>query len=266
MWIQTSPLLFHIQMLWVCGVHTMCKRKGVGSAVEWAEGRGFEFESEEGWKGGGFGGWMGWMWVWWLGVKHFVIVNVCHINPSLNGQPQCSVFQSHCVVATSISVLVLLCCPTFCHLSNPLLIDNRLWGRCDCRAVISPMSDSTLRCVSCHTMRLSYFWTLDETVCLQEMLVVFVERMNSQKVRLLVRKSPTVVSQIYTQSARDPLWFFRRTCTCLFAVHGFPLFLEFETTKKWDFIWKPKWSVSIHLQRQLRGEEDFLDTVCPKQL
>ena len=36
-----------------------------------------------------------------------------HINPSLNGQPQSSVFQSHCVVATSINVLVLLCCPTF---------------------------------------------------------------------------------------------------------------------------------------------------------
>ena len=38
---------------------------------------------------------------------------VTHISPSLNGQPQSSVFQSHCVVATSISVLVLLCCPTF---------------------------------------------------------------------------------------------------------------------------------------------------------
>lgn len=34
--------------LWQCGMHTMCKRRGVGSVVEWAEGRGFEFESEEG--------------------------------------------------------------------------------------------------------------------------------------------------------------------------------------------------------------------------
>ena len=32
-----------------------------------------------------------------FGAKHFVIVNVSHINPSLNGQPQSSVFQSHCV-------------------------------------------------------------------------------------------------------------------------------------------------------------------------
>ena len=44
-----------------------------------------------------------------------------------------------------------------------------------------------------------------ETVRLQEMFVVFAERMNSQKVRLLSRKSPTVVSQISTQSAHDPL-------------------------------------------------------------
>ena len=47
-----------------------------------------------------------------------------HINPSLNGQPQSSVFQSRCVVATSISVLVLLCCPTVALLSNPILIDR----------------------------------------------------------------------------------------------------------------------------------------------
>ena len=37
----------------VCGYvendeHTMCKRRGVGSVVEWAEDREFEFESEEG--------------------------------------------------------------------------------------------------------------------------------------------------------------------------------------------------------------------------
>ena len=30
------------------GMRTMCKRRGVESVVEWAEGRGFEFESEEG--------------------------------------------------------------------------------------------------------------------------------------------------------------------------------------------------------------------------
>ena len=29
-------------------MHTMCKRRGEVSVVEWAEGRGFEFESEEG--------------------------------------------------------------------------------------------------------------------------------------------------------------------------------------------------------------------------
>ena len=35
-------------------------------------------------KGSGCGGWMGWMRVCWLGVKHFAIVNVCHINSSLS--------------------------------------------------------------------------------------------------------------------------------------------------------------------------------------
>ena len=40
--------------MWLCqcdvvsGMYTMWKRRGVGSVVEWAEGRGFEFESEEG--------------------------------------------------------------------------------------------------------------------------------------------------------------------------------------------------------------------------
>ena len=62
------------------------------------------------------------MGVWWLDevdvsvmawCQTLVIVIVSHFNPSLNGQPQSSVFQSHCFVATSISVLVLLCCPTF---------------------------------------------------------------------------------------------------------------------------------------------------------
>ena len=47
----------------------------------------------------------------------------------------------------------------------------------------------------------SFFWILAETVFLQEMLVVFVEWMNSQKVCLLAQKSPTVVSQICTQSS-----------------------------------------------------------------
>ena len=45
--------------MWLCqcdvvsGMYTMCKRREVGSVVDWAKGRGFEFESEEGWKGGG---------------------------------------------------------------------------------------------------------------------------------------------------------------------------------------------------------------------
>ena len=96
--------------MWCCGsvAWTQCANgDGLESVVEWAEGRGFEFESEEGRKGGGFGGWMGWMWVWWLGVKHFVIV--CHINPSLNGQSQSSVFQSRCVLASSTNFMVLVC-------------------------------------------------------------------------------------------------------------------------------------------------------------
>ena len=46
-----------------------------------------------------------------------------HTNSSLNGQPQSSVFQSHCVVATSISVLVLLCCPTLVLCPIPFLFD-----------------------------------------------------------------------------------------------------------------------------------------------
>ena len=45
----------------------------------------------------------------WLGVKHFVIVNVCHINPSLNGQPQSIVFQGNCVVASLTNFMVLMC-------------------------------------------------------------------------------------------------------------------------------------------------------------
>ena len=47
-----KPFSFFLQQsndvwLWKCGMHTMCKRKGVG-VEEWAECKEFEFESEEG--------------------------------------------------------------------------------------------------------------------------------------------------------------------------------------------------------------------------
>ena len=50
----SNPLLSFFcnnQLMCGCGsvrCNTMCKRRGVGSVVEWAECKGFEFESEEG--------------------------------------------------------------------------------------------------------------------------------------------------------------------------------------------------------------------------
>ena len=50
---EMAALQFHHSQsndvwLWQCGMHTVCKRREVLSVVEWAEGRVFEFESEEG--------------------------------------------------------------------------------------------------------------------------------------------------------------------------------------------------------------------------
>ena len=56
----------------------------------------------------------------WLGVEHFVIVNVCHINPSLNGQPQFSVFQNHCV-AVDYSIDVVGFIQTVTHFNQKAL-------------------------------------------------------------------------------------------------------------------------------------------------
>ena len=81
------------------------------SVVEWAEGGGLSLRVKRDERVGGLlldgvdmsvAAW----------CQILFVVKTSHINPSLNGQPQSSVFQSRCV-ATSISVLVLLCCPTF---------------------------------------------------------------------------------------------------------------------------------------------------------
>ena len=74
--------------------------------------------------------------VWWLDGVDVSVMAWCqtlchcqcqHINPFLNGQPQSSVFQSHCVVATSISVGAAVL-SHFCPFVQSLLIDHWLWG------------------------------------------------------------------------------------------------------------------------------------------
>ena len=69
--------------------------------------------------------------VWWLdGVDVSVMAwcqTLCHcqcqpINPSLNGQPQCSVFQSHCVCCHFNQCVGAAVLSHFCPLSNPFRI------------------------------------------------------------------------------------------------------------------------------------------------
>ena len=163
----TNPLLsfFHQQSngvwLWQCVMLAMCKRRGGGECCGMGRRQGVWVWEWRGMKGWGFGGWMGWMWVWWLGVKRFVIVNVSRINPFLNGQPQSIVFQSHCVVVTSISVLVLLCCPAFviCPIpfSLPIVISLLLapwavsvlgWLVCVARCQVMEWGVWMMQCVS----------------------------------------------------------------------------------------------------------------------
>ena len=88
------------------------RRKGVGSVVEWAEGKGFEFESEEGCKG-----WS--LVVGWGGCEcHGLVSNTLSlsmsaaaIHPSMVSHSAVC-FKAIVFVATSINVLVLLCCPS----------------------------------------------------------------------------------------------------------------------------------------------------------
>ena len=57
-------------------------------------------------------------------------------HPSMvSHSPVC--FKAIVFVATSISVLVLLCCPTFCSWSILILDSDRVWGYCDSNPIIS---------------------------------------------------------------------------------------------------------------------------------
>ena len=167
------------------------------------------------------------VWVWeWRGMKGWVVLwldgvdvsvidwcqTLCHYQCQTH-QPIPSMVSHSPVCFKAIMLLPLqsvcwCCCvvPLFAPCPIPVLFDKWLWEWCHCRATISLMLGHPQRCESCHTMHLSFFWTMAETVCLQEMFVVFAERMDSQKVRLLVWKSPTVASQICTQSAHGPQW------------------------------------------------------------
>ena len=70
-------------------------------------------------------------------------------------------FKSHCVVATSISVFVLLCCPTFAICPITLLIGIRHF-----------IVVCTMNCVSvvyvcvCCVMSSDRVWGVDDAVCL----------------------------------------------------------------------------------------------------
>ena len=125
---SSNPLLsfFNNQMMCGCGsvgCDTMCKRRGWRVLWNGQKAGGLSLRVKRDERVG----------VWWLDgvdVSDGFVSNTLslsmssHINPSLNGQPQSSVFQSRCVVATSISVLVLLCCPTFalCPIPFSLII------------------------------------------------------------------------------------------------------------------------------------------------
>ena len=215
--------------LWQCGMHKCAKERGEKCC--------------------GMGRRQG-VWVWeWRGMKGWgvgcecdgLVSNTLSLSisatltiPQLSttvqcvSKPLCCCHFNQCVGAAVLS--------HFFPLSISFLIDEWLWGWCHCRAAISPMPGSTRRCVSCHTMRLSFFWIMAETVFLHEMFVVFAERMDSQKVHLLVWKSPTVASQICTQSAHDPLWFSCHTCTYLFVV------------------WREIWCATCHTWLQVWSE------------
>ena len=95
----------------------------MGSVVEWAQGRGLSLRVKRDERVGG-------LVVGWVGCEcDGLVSNTLSLSmsatstQSLNGQPQCSVFQSHCVVATSTSVCAAVL-SHFCLLSNPILTDN----------------------------------------------------------------------------------------------------------------------------------------------
>ena len=107
----------------VCGMHTMCKRRGVGSAVERAEGRGLSLRVERDERVG----------VWWLDEVDVSVLawcqTLCHCQcqphqPIPNCQPQSSVFQSHCVCCHFNQCVGAAVLSHFCPLSNILLIGN----------------------------------------------------------------------------------------------------------------------------------------------
>ena len=127
--------------------------------MEWAEGRGVEFERGRGMKGWG---------VWWLDEVDVSVMALCQALCHCQCQPHQPIpqwsatvcFKAIVFVATSISVLVLLCCPTFALCPIHLLIGI-------CHLFVA----CTMSCVCvgfvgvCCVMSSDGVWGVDDAVC-----------------------------------------------------------------------------------------------------
>ena len=114
-----SVIVFIQLMFAVWDAHNVQRR--VGTVVEWAEGR-----------GGLVVGWGGCECDGLVSNTLSLSMSATSTHPSMvSHSPVC--FKVIVFVATSISVLVLICC----SLSNPILDSDRVWGYCDSNPIIS---------------------------------------------------------------------------------------------------------------------------------
>ena len=94
-------------------------------------------------------------------VSNTVIVNVSHINPSLIGQPQSSVFQSHCVCCHFNQCVGAAVLSHFCLCPIPFLI-----GHCHSIVVCTMSCVSVLGWLVCCVMSSDGVRGVDDVVCL----------------------------------------------------------------------------------------------------
>ena len=119
-WKKLSLFRSNGTWLWQCGMHVMCKGRGVKNLALWPHVKACWVRVEREWKREGLiDGWCG-------SECHEVVINSCQCQPmypSLMCEEQSHVYQSHCAVATWISVGAdVLSHFALCPI--PLLIDN----------------------------------------------------------------------------------------------------------------------------------------------
>ena len=92
--------------------------------------------------------------------KHFVIVSASNISLSFNGQPQSSVFQSHCVCCHFNQCVGAAVLSHFCPLSNLLLI-----GKCHFFVACAMSCVCVWLVRVCCVTSSDGVWGVDDAVC-----------------------------------------------------------------------------------------------------